>query len=192
MAKMHIFVYAITLFMRLRVGVFFGGSSREREVSFAGGRTVYDLLDRALFTPIPFFITPHHRCIRLQWAHLYKGSIGDFFCGKEAGDYIEDERPLIANIGEEVSWDRLGDALDIAFVVLHGAGGEDGSIQGLLAWHGVVYTGASIGASALSLDKGFQRAWMHKAGFHLPRGGHSQKRMGKCKRRGPSRDERGV
>ncbi len=33
---------------RIRIGIFFGGNSREREVSFAGGRTVYDNLDKTL------------------------------------------------------------------------------------------------------------------------------------------------
>ena len=41
---------------KLKVGVVFGGSSREREVSFAGGRTVYDNLNKSLFEPIPIFV----------------------------------------------------------------------------------------------------------------------------------------
>jgi D-alanine-D-alanine ligase len=40
----------------IRVGIFFGGNSREREISFAGGRTVFDNLDKSLFTAIPIFI----------------------------------------------------------------------------------------------------------------------------------------
>ena len=39
----------------MRIGIFFGGTSREREISFAGGRTVYDNLDKSLFTPVPIF-----------------------------------------------------------------------------------------------------------------------------------------
>jgi D-alanine-D-alanine ligase-like ATP-grasp enzyme len=38
---------------RIRVGIFFGGNSREREISFAGGRTVFDNLNKAIFEPIP-------------------------------------------------------------------------------------------------------------------------------------------
>jgi UDP-N-acetylmuramate--alanine ligase len=41
---------------KIRVGIFFGGQSREREVSFAGGRTVYDNLDKSIFEAIPLFI----------------------------------------------------------------------------------------------------------------------------------------
>jgi len=30
----------------MKIGILFGGVSREREISFAGGRTVYDNLDK--------------------------------------------------------------------------------------------------------------------------------------------------
>ena len=40
----------------MRVGILFGGRSREREVSFAGGRTVYDSIDKELYEPIPIFV----------------------------------------------------------------------------------------------------------------------------------------
>lgn len=42
---------------------------------------------------------------------------------------------------------------DVAFIALHGRGGEDGRIQGLLDWLNKPYTGSSVAASALSLDK---------------------------------------
>ncbi len=42
---------------------------------------------------------------------------------------------------------------DRAFIVLHGAGGEDGRIQALLEWMGIPYTGSGVEASALSLNK---------------------------------------
>ena len=41
---------------KIRVGIFFGGQSREREVSFAGGRTVYDNLDKSIFEAVPLFV----------------------------------------------------------------------------------------------------------------------------------------
>jgi D-alanine-D-alanine ligase-like ATP-grasp enzyme len=49
--------------MKIRVGIFFGGSSREREISFAGGRTVYDNLDKALFDAVPIFIDSDNELI---------------------------------------------------------------------------------------------------------------------------------
>ncbi len=42
---------------------------------------------------------------------------------------------------------------DLVFVALHGRGGEDGAVQGLLEWLGVPYTGSGILASALAMNK---------------------------------------
>ena len=38
---------------KIRIGIFFGGRSKEREISFAGGRTVYDNLNKSLSGSIP-------------------------------------------------------------------------------------------------------------------------------------------
>lgn len=42
---------------------------------------------------------------------------------------------------------------DRAFIALHGAGGEDGVIQGFLETLGIPYTGSGVAASALAMDK---------------------------------------
>ena len=43
--------------------------------------------------------------------------------------------------------------IDVAFLALHGRGGEDGCIQGLLELLGIPYTGSSVLGSALAMDK---------------------------------------
>jgi D-alanine-D-alanine ligase len=43
--------------------------------------------------------------------------------------------------------------LDLVFPVLHGRGGEDGTLQGLLEWLGIPYVGSGVLASALAMDK---------------------------------------
>lgn len=50
-------------------------------------------------------------------------------------------------------WNRFGTEFAHAIVVLHGRGGEDGTVQGLLETLGVSYTGSGVMASALALDK---------------------------------------
>lgn len=49
-------------------------------------------------------------------------------------------------------WDQL-EQIDLAFICLHGAGGEDGVIQGALETLAVPYTGSGVLASALAMDK---------------------------------------
>ena len=41
---------------KIKVGILFGGRSKEREISFAGGRTVYDNLNKSIFEAIPLFV----------------------------------------------------------------------------------------------------------------------------------------
>ena len=44
-------------------------------------------------------------------------------------------------------------AFDRVFIVLHGRGGEDGTMQGALQLHGIPYTGSGVLGSALAMDK---------------------------------------
>ena len=58
---------------------------------------------------------------------------------------------------------------DRAFIVLHGRGGEDGTIQGALDTLGVPYTGSGVMASALCLDKWRTKLIWQAVGISTPR-----------------------
>jgi D-alanine-D-alanine ligase len=60
--------------------------------------------------------------------------------------------------------------VDVVFPVLHGAYGEDGTIQGLLEMSGLPYVGSGVFASAASMDKEFTKKLLAAAG--LPQGDH--------------------
>lgn len=153
----------------MKVGIFFGGISREREVSFAGGRTIYDNLDKRLFEPVPIFIDSIGNFIHLDWHYIYKGTIRDFYPpakyypkGEEDYQlYIESLQPLanheleeiINTVGEKVAIEKLPELMDFAFLALHGTYGEDGTIQGMLEWLGIPYSGSGILPSAIGIDK---------------------------------------
>lgn len=65
---------------------------------------------------------------------------------------------------------RLGtEHIDRAFIVLHGRGGEDGSMQGLLECAGIPYTGSGILASALAMDKLRTKQVWQSLGLPTPR-----------------------
>src|SRR5215213_10190855 len=68
----------------MKIGIIFGGPSREREISFAGGRTVYDNLDKSLFEAVPVFADSLGNFILLDWQYIYKGTIRDFYPPVEA------------------------------------------------------------------------------------------------------------
>ena len=54
--------------------------------------------------------------------------------------------PLTRPVTELTAYDR-------AFIVLHGRGGEDGQIQGVLDWLNIPYTGTPVQGSAIGMDK---------------------------------------
>lgn len=49
-------------------------------------------------------------------------------------------------------WEQLA-AVELTFIALHGAGGEDGLMQGALETRGIPYTGSGVLSSALAMDK---------------------------------------
>lgn len=54
---------------------------------------------------------------------------------------------------------------DIVFIALHGKGGEDGCIQGLLELAGIPYTGPGVGSSAVCMNKIFTKQVLNDAGL---------------------------
>jgi len=57
------------------------------------------------------------------------------------------------DIGVDICEAIKRERIEIAFLILHGGYGEDGSIQGLLEVLGIPYTGSGVLASALAMDK---------------------------------------
>lgn len=170
--------------MKLRIGIIFGGSSREREISFAGGRTVYDNLDKNLFEPVPVFVDSFGNFILLNWEYIYKGSIRDFFppfemlpespngfqvYAESLGDLSKaEQQKLINKVGTKIDAASLREVMDVAFLCLHGSDGEDGRIQGLLEYYRIPYSGSGILPSAFGMNKSVQKKWMQQAGFNVP------------------------
>ncbi len=57
------------------------------------------------------------------------------------------------DLTEQAVAQLTAEKFDRAFIALHGRGGEDGSIQGVLEWLRIPYTGSDVMASALGMDK---------------------------------------
>jgi len=57
---------------------------------------------------------------------------------------------------------------DVAFIVMHGTYGEDGTIQRILDSHNISYTGSNAMASALAMNKYLSSAVLRRAGISTP------------------------
>ena len=160
----------------MRIGILFGGQAREREISFAGGKTAMAHINKALFKPVPIFVDSLGHFILIQESLIFEDSIRDFFPPKPYQTapfsvYIESlahENPdvyaqIIQEIGVQIFPENFKDYFDFAFIAMHGPGAEDGSIQGLLEWYDIPYSGPGLLGSAIGIDKSKQNEWLQKS-----------------------------
>lgn len=118
---------------KIKVGLFFGGISPEHEVSLISAQGILSQIDRNRFIIKEYWIDKNGKIWTgdsvLQKAKVNKAGL------------------VLAEIS------KLKKQIDVAFPVLHGQGGEDGTIQGMFEMLGVPYVGCGIASSAVCLDK---------------------------------------
>ena len=137
---------------KLKVGVIFGGISTEHDVSKVSGTAVISNLNKEKYEITPIYISKEG-----DW-YLYQKPIEEIKILNIDSDLKEDIVPL-TNIQQTLR------ALDVVFPVLHGLGGEDGSIQGLFELWGIPYVGCGILASSVGMDKVYTKIVFNKAGI---------------------------
>lgn len=161
----------------MRIGIFFGGPAREREISYAGGKTAYENIDKTLFTPVLVFVDSLGNFILTDEEKLYHSGIREFYPGPAFRDggfevYIESLQQQLAPqeiealmhaIGTPIQPKNFKTYFDFAFIILHGPDCEDGAIQGLLEWHKIPYMGPGLLGSAVSIDKILQNEQIARA-----------------------------
>jgi D-alanine-D-alanine ligase len=154
---------------RLRVGVLYGGRSGEHEISLRSASTIIGALDPARYDVIPVAIGKDGRwrtgidSLRLlDEAQRELRAIPDH--GVEVTIAPEPTRHALVPLGGGAPI-----ALDVAFPVLHGTYGEDGTVQGLFELADVPYVGAGVLASAVGMDKVVMKAVLRDAGIPVCR-----------------------
>lgn len=73
------------------------------------------------------------------------------------------------DINENAIQQLANQTFDVAFIALHGRGGEDGSMQGVLDWMAKPYTGSGVMASAIAMDKWRTKLLWQAAGLPTPK-----------------------
>ena len=150
---------------RLRVGIFAGGRSAEHEVSIASAESVLRAIDRERFEPYLIYIDPDGRwrlpsgpaeplgsepLARLLGAETPTEHTPRLRDHARLPVPVEPDRSALA---PRAALRSLAEAIDVAFLVVHGPFGEDGTLQGFLEMAGVPYIGAGVLASAVAMDK---------------------------------------
>lgn len=137
---------------KLKVGVVFGGISSEHDVSKVSGTSVISNLDKEKYDILPIYIDKDG-----IW-YTYNKDINEIKILDIDSDITKDIKPIL-NI------DNILKSLDVVFPVLHGLGGEDGSIQGLFELFNIPYVGCGILASSIGMDKVYAKIIFEKSGI---------------------------
>jgi len=137
---------------KIKIGVIFGGISSEHEVSKVSGTSVISNLNKEKYDILPIYIDE-----KGNW-NTYEKNINEIKVLEINTDIKNDIKP-IANI------EGLLKTLDVVFPVLHGIGGEDGSIQGMFELFNIPYVGCGILASSVGMDKVYTKIIFEKAGI---------------------------
>jgi len=74
------------------------------------------------------------------------------------------------DVSEQLPYDLQNQKVAIAFLALHGPGGEDGTIQGFLETIGMPYTGSGVQASAVGMHKVVTKTLLAAHGIPVPSG----------------------
>ncbi len=146
---------------KLRVGIVFGGRSVEHEVSIASASSILQALDPSRYDVSLVAISHDGR-----W-HL--GAPGALPASVVASEEVT--LPAIPGQRTLVSVERGAPRaqLDVVLPIVHGTGGEDGSLQGFLELAGVPYVGAGVLGSALQMDKEVSKRLLAAAGIPIVR-----------------------
>lgn len=119
----------------IKLGVIYGGISTEHEISKISAKSVLENLNKEKYEIYPIFID-------------------------KDGEWYEDKNSNKIKIENIIKYLKN---LDIIFPVLHGIGGEDGTIQGMLEMFGVKYIGCKVLASSVGMDKAYTKIIFEKA-----------------------------
>lgn len=131
---------------KIKLGVIFGGTSTEHEVSIVSGTSVIKNLNKEKYEIYPIYINKNGEWFKYTYQNQ-EFKVGDEIIGKEK----------IENIFEYLK------KLDKVFPVLHGLGGEDGTIQGLLELLKIPYVGTRVLGSSICMDKAYTKLIFEKA-----------------------------
>jgi D-alanine-D-alanine ligase len=154
---------------KLRVAVVFGGRSAEHSISCVSAGAVLAALDPDRYEVVPVGITREGGWVLPDPAPalaIVDGALPEVTGGTPValtGDPAGRGLVHLDGRGGRI-------LLDVVFPVLHGAYGEDGTIQGLLEMSGLPYVGSGVLASSASMDKEFTKKLLAAAG--LPQGDH--------------------
>ena len=158
----------------INIGVFFGGTSVEHEVSvITAQQAIAQLRKIPGYQVVPIYISKKNR----WYTGEYLLEIEHF---KDLNKVMESSTRVHLVKGErnafllhdpiKKSGNPVVDHIDVAFPIIHGTGGEDGSLQGLLEHLDIPYVGCNVLAASMTMDKIASKLFLQSSGIRVVEG----------------------
>lgn len=135
---------------KTRIGVICGGQSVEHEISLRSAASIAQALDPSKYSVEILLID-----LEGQWYRLGKKMPEDIARAKVPFNF-----PVSPKQGGKHNFDVL-------FPIVHGTGGEDGCLQGVIELSGIPYIGSGVLGSALQMDKDIAKNLLQSAGLPI-------------------------
>ena len=150
---------------KIRVGLIFGGKSGEHEISLASAQSVARALDKNKYDLVLIGVTKEGRWITGGNALKQLAAISptpllapETESANGAVSAPINSAELVPTAADAATKPSPLATIDVAFPLVHGPFGEDGTIQGLLELADIPYVGAGVAASAVGMDKALMKA----------------------------------
>ena len=147
--------------MKKRLAVIFGGQSSEHEVSCISAANVISGLDKDKYEIHRIGITKEGHWLYVEESEALAD--GSWRQGTVSAVISPDRQTRGILKIERGHCEAI--PIDVAFPVLHGLYGEDGTVQGLFELAGIPYVGCGVLASAASMDKISTKIFVERLGI---------------------------
>jgi D-alanine-D-alanine ligase len=155
---------------KIRVAIIFGGKSAEHEISIISAKNIIDAINKDKYEPILIGIDRD----------------GTWYLNEKSKFILKSSDPKLAKINKanekvalvptnnsnelmSITGKENKGKIDVAFPILHGPYGEDGSIQGLFKMANIPYVGADVLGSAVAMDKDVLKRLLRDAKIPTPK-----------------------
>lgn len=149
--------------LKKKICVIFGGESTEYEISLRSATSIINELDKEKYDIMTVGITRGGK-----WKE-YTGKVENIICDKWYDDSLKDVSVDLGGADGSLIVYENGKLEKVkiacAFLGLHGANGEDGTVQGMLKLAHIPYTGPDMLTSCLGMDKAYTKIMLESAGI---------------------------
>jgi D-alanine-D-alanine ligase len=146
---------------KINVAILCGGKSAEHKISLLSANNIIEAIDKDRYNPILIGIDKSGKWILNTTSNLLLNSDSPKLIELNTSESLVEYLP---HIFDELEHSRK---IDVAFPILHGPFGEDGTVQGLLKLANIPFVGADVLGSAVGMDKDIMKRLLRDANIPI-------------------------